>query len=57
MSQKTIDRIKAVLVENDLSSKWFAIQLGKIEARISRWYTNDLQPSMKSIVKVAEVFK
>lgn len=53
MSRKAINRIKVVLVEKNLSSKWHAQQLGKNEATISRWCTNDVQPSLPTLVKIA----
>lgn len=55
MSQKAINRIKVVLVEKNLSSKWLAEQLGKNEATISRWCTNDVQPSIKTFVQISEL--
>jgi putative transcriptional regulator len=55
MSQKAINRIKVVLVEKNLSSKWLAEQLGKNEATISRWCTNDVQPPLPTLVKIAEL--
>jgi len=55
MSPKAINRIKVVLVEKNLSSKWLAEQLGKNEATISRWCTNDVQPPLKTLVIIAEV--
>jgi len=57
MSKKAINRIKVVLVEKNLSSKWLAEQLGKNEATISRWCTNDVQPPLTTFVKIAEVLK
>ncbi len=55
MSPKAINRIKVVLVEKNLSSKWLAEQLGKNEATISRWCTNDVQPNLKTLVSIAEI--
>ncbi|WP_417372112.1 helix-turn-helix transcriptional regulator [Gelidibacter japonicus] len=55
MSQKAINRIKVVLVEKNLSSKWLAEQLGKNEATVSRWCTNDVQPPLTKLVKIAEL--
>lgn len=55
MSQKAINRIKVVLVEKNLSSKWLAEQLGKNEATVSRWCTNDGQPPLTTLVKIAEL--
>ncbi len=53
MSQKAINRIKVVLVEKKLSSKWLAEQLGKNEATISRWCTNDVQPTLNTLASIA----
>jgi putative transcriptional regulator len=55
MSRKAINRIKVVLVEKNLSSKWLAEQLGKNEATISRWCTNDVQPTLKTLASIAEL--
>ena len=54
MSKKAINRLKVVLVENNVSSKWLAEQLGKNEATISRWCTNEVQPPIKTFVQIAE---
>lgn len=54
MSKKAINRLKVVLVEKNLSSKWLAEQLGKNEATISRWCTNEVQPPIKTFIKIAE---
>lgn len=56
MSKKVnINRLKVVLAEKNLSSKWLAGQLDKNEATISKWCTNDVQPPLKTLVKIAEV--
>jgi len=55
MSKNAINRIKVVLVEKNLSSKWLAEQLNKNEATISRWCTNDVQPTLKTLFKVSEI--
>jgi putative transcriptional regulator len=55
MSRKAINRIKVVLVEKNLSSKWLAEQLGKNEATISRWCTNDVQPTLNTLALIAEL--
>ena len=55
MSPKTIKKNKVVLVEKNLTSKWLAENLGKNEATISRWCTNDVQPTLPSIVKIAKL--
>lgn len=55
MSQKAINRIQVVLVEKNLSSTWLAEQLGKNEATISRWCTNDVQPTLNTLASIAEL--
>jgi putative transcriptional regulator len=55
MSRKAINRIKVVLVEKNLSSKWLAEQLGKNEATISRWCTNAVQPTLNTLDSIAEL--
>ncbi|MBP0905020.1 helix-turn-helix transcriptional regulator [Mariniflexile gromovii] len=55
MSKKAINRLKVVLVEKNLTSKWLAEKLGKNEATISRWCTNDVQPSLKTLVEIAQI--
>ena len=47
--------MKVVLAEKNLSSKWLAEQLEKNEATVSRWCTNDVQPPIKTFLKIAEV--
>jgi len=44
-----------MLVEQQRTGKWLAETLGKNEATISRWCTNEMQPSLETLVKIAEV--
>ncbi len=57
MSQKAINRIKVVLVEKNFTSKWLAESLGKNEATISRWCTNNVQPTLPTLLKIAKLLK
>lgn len=57
MSKKTINRLKAVLAEQGKTNKWLAGQLGKNETTISRWCTNEVQPSMENLVAIAILLK
>lgn len=50
-----LNRIKAVLAEQDKSGRWLAGQLGKGENTISRWCSNKIQPSLEQLSKIAEV--
>ena len=54
---KQINRLKVVLVEQNRSGKWLAGMLERNEATISRWCTNDAQPSLETLVKIANVLK
>ena len=54
MAKKDINRIKIVLVENKRTAKWLADELGKDSATVSKWCTNSSQPSLETLVQVAE---
>ena len=57
MSHKAINRIKVVLVEEGRTNKWFADKLGKNTTTVSRWCTNDMQPSLDTLFEIAELLK
>ena len=50
-----INRIKAVLAEKQLTSKCLAERLGKSENTVSRWCSNKVQPSLESLLEVAQI--
>mgnify|MGYP001006306665 CR=1 FL=1 len=52
-----INRLKVVLVEKSKTNKWLAEQLGKSEVTISRWCTNEIQPSIEILAQIAELLK
>ena len=45
-----INRLKIVLAETGKTNKWLALQLGKSEVTVSRWVTNEIQPSMEAFL-------
>lgn len=51
---KQINRLKVVLVEQQRTGKWLAETLGKNEATVSRWCTNESQPSLETLVDIAK---
>ena len=55
MESQKINRLKVVLVENGKTGKWLAEQVGKNEATVSRWCSNKMQPSLDTLVKIAEL--
>ena len=50
-----INRLKVVLVEQKRTGKWLAEALGKNEATVSRWCTNESQPSLETLLEIAKV--
>lgn len=54
---KDINRIKVMLVEKKRSNKWLAEQLGKDPATVSKWCTNSSQPTIETLLKIAELLE
>jgi transcriptional regulator with XRE-family HTH domain len=57
MRQKTINRLKVVLVEQNKTSKWLAEVLDKNPATVSRWCTNESQPSLETLIDIAKALQ
>ena len=55
MSERPINRLKAVLAEQGKTNKWLAEKLNKNETTISRWCTNETQPSMDTFIAIAKL--
>lgn len=51
----SINRLKIILVEKGKTNKWLAGQLNKNEVTISRWCTNEVQPSIETLIRIAEI--
>lgn len=49
-----INRLKVVLVEKRRKNKWLAQQINKDVSTISQWCTNSRQPSLASLLKIAQ---
>ena len=50
-----INRIKAVLAEKQLTSKWLAERLEKSENTVSKWCSNKVQPSLENLIEIAKI--
>lgn len=50
-----INRLKIILVEKGKTNRWLAAQLGKSEITVSRWCTNDVQPSLETLWQIADL--
>lgn len=48
------NRLKVVLVERKRTGKWLAEKLGKNETTVSRWCTNESQPSLETLFAIAK---
>jgi len=56
MSKKAINRLKVVLAEHEKTNKWLAEKLNKNETTVSRWCTNEVQPSLETLLEIASLF-
>ena len=54
---KEVNRIKVVLAEKKRTSKWLAEQIGKNPATVSKWCTNTIQPSMDTLLDIANALE
>ena len=54
---KDINRIKVVLADKKRSNKWLAEQLKKDPCTISKWCTNTSQPSLETLLRIAELLE
>lgn len=53
MINKPINRLKAVLAEQGKTNKWLAVELKKNETTVSRWCTNEIQPTLETMIQIA----
>jgi transcriptional regulator with XRE-family HTH domain len=57
MTKRHYNRIKAVLAENGVTNKELAEALGIAPQTVSRWCTNDMQPSIEKLYAIAKYLK
>ncbi len=50
-----LNRIKAVLAEQEKTSKWLAVQVGKSACTVSKWCNNKAQPDLQTLEEIAKV--
>jgi putative transcriptional regulator len=53
--KKRYNRIKIVLIEKDKTNLWLANKMGLSTAAVSKWCTNDNQPGIETLFKLAKV--
>ena len=54
MENKPLNRIKVILAEKMVSNKELAERLGIDPATVSKWCTNNAQPNLENLVKIAK---
>jgi putative transcriptional regulator len=52
-----LNRLKLVLYEKGKTSKDLAQELGKAQSTVSRWCTNDAQPSLEMLYEISVLLK
>ena len=50
-----LNRIKAVLAEQEKTSKWLAEQVGKSANTVSKWCSNTVQPDLNTLDNIAKL--
>ncbi|MBL7858924.1 MAG: helix-turn-helix transcriptional regulator [Cyclobacteriaceae bacterium] len=56
-NKRVFNRIKAVLAENGKTNNWLAEKTGRNKTTISKWCTNQMQPTVESLFDVADVLE
>lgn len=54
---KDINRIKAVLAEKQKTGKWLASQLDVNPTTVSKWCTNQTQPDLYTLDRIAKLLE
>lgn len=52
--KKAANRIKAVLAERAKTNNWLAEKLNKNRTTVSKWCTNQMQPTIETLFEIAE---
>lgn len=55
MDVNNMKRLKVVLAEKNIQSKWISEQLGVSRATVSKWVNNTSQPSLEMVEKLAKI--
>ena len=55
MNEKVYNRIKAVLAEERKTNMWLAEQLEMSPNTVSKWCTNQMQPTIETLFRIAAV--
>lgn len=53
--KRRFNRIKIVLLEKEKTNIWLAEELGVSKTTVSKWCTNDNQPNLETLFRIAAV--
>ena len=53
--KRILNRIKSILADKGKTNIWLAEQLGKNKTTVSKWCTNDQQPTLDTLFDIANV--
>ena len=57
MENNGLNRIKVMLVEKNKTARWLAKELGKDPTTVSKWCTNQSQPTLEILIKIADLLE
>ena len=55
MENNGLNRIKVMLVEKNKTARWLSKELGKDPTTVSKWCTNQSQPTLEILFKIADL--
>lgn len=55
--KRILNRIKSVLADKEKTNLWLADKLGRNKSTISKWCTNDQQPTLETLFDIAAVLE
>lgn len=56
-NHKKLNRIKAVLADQDRTQIWLSEKMEKTTVTVSRWCSNTKQPSLETLFEIAKVLE
>jgi transcriptional regulator with XRE-family HTH domain len=54
MAKIKYNRLKTVITESEVTSSYIAKEQDKTESTVSRWCTNDVQPPVEELYRIAK---
>ncbi|HSH64260.1 MAG TPA: helix-turn-helix transcriptional regulator [Bacteroidia bacterium] len=57
MEKRLLNRIKSVLADRGKTNEWLAKKIKKSPTTVSRWSTNNKQPSLEILAEIADLLE